>query len=391
MFICSKIFCFLDRYWKGIILLVFFFASIGISAQVGIQLDIPGRLQWDNANGYCGETSIQMIGLYYGNYISQDVCRTVGGGEVLIHEGHWEEVLNSFSFTFEDWDNDQPEPQYQNFLVWIKQHLYDNNPVIIGVFVQELEDPDYDHIFPVIGFSGTNTNEFNNADELKFNDCYEPDYFTRSFQSIWDSRSMSGNGAIYEYCIPKQIDFGSAITGIKDEKNETKPVHLSVDRWDEPNVTLGEPPVLLNANITVESLTPGEDYALLRYNNYALVPSSDFDPDGASSTVYFTASGSSQSFSDSFMSNAAIFYRCIPYNSTGNFNIEKNENKLFFSPNPANKIIHFEEIGNYKIYSIEGYLAQVLNTQFADISTLPQGLYFIKNSSGYSEKLIIQY
>ena len=29
-----------------------------------VELDIPARLQWDNANGYCGEASIQSIGTY---------------------------------------------------------------------------------------------------------------------------------------------------------------------------------------------------------------------------------------------------------------------------------------------------------------------------------------
>ena len=37
-----------------------------------IQLDIPIRFQWENAGGYCGETSVQACSIYYGNYISQN-------------------------------------------------------------------------------------------------------------------------------------------------------------------------------------------------------------------------------------------------------------------------------------------------------------------------------
>ncbi len=29
-----------------------------------ILLDIPARLQWENGNGYCGETAIQAFGMY---------------------------------------------------------------------------------------------------------------------------------------------------------------------------------------------------------------------------------------------------------------------------------------------------------------------------------------
>lgn len=45
-----------------------------------VQLDMPPRLQWPNNNGYCGETSLQMAGLYYGAWISQYAARAAGGG-----------------------------------------------------------------------------------------------------------------------------------------------------------------------------------------------------------------------------------------------------------------------------------------------------------------------
>lgn len=30
-----------------------------------VLLDIPPRLQWNNGNGYCGETALQSIGMLY--------------------------------------------------------------------------------------------------------------------------------------------------------------------------------------------------------------------------------------------------------------------------------------------------------------------------------------
>ena len=299
-----------------------FFATIliqDVSGQVTHKLNIPGRLQWDNANGYCGETSIQMIGLYYGNYISQNICRTIAGGtQLLIGNNNGETTIDKLAFTFEEWDFNKASPQYQNYLVWIKKQLNNCHPVIITVFIKGMKDEDYDHIIPAIGFSSTDTTTFHDADQLIFNSCYDSTYFTRTFQSAWDLRTMTGNGATNNYCIPKNVNFGCAITGNKDEQHVTKPIHLTIDRWNEPNVSIGELPVLVNAKITIDSLTLGNKYALLRYDNYTTVPSTGFNPAGATSVVYFSASGTSQVFSDSFMSNKAIFFRCIPYNYSSN-------------------------------------------------------------------------
>ena len=374
--------------------------TLNISGQVSRQLNIPGRLQWDNANGYCGETSIQMIGLYYGNYISQDICRTVAGGEVLIGDDNGEAALNSMSFTYEEWDYNQATPQYQNYLVWIKQQLYNYHPVIITVFVAGMSDPDYDHIIPAIGFTAADTSIFQNTDVLKFNDCYDSTFYTRDFQYMWDTRSMSGNGADYEYCIPKNVDYGCAVTGIKDSQHVTKPVHLSINRWDEPNVTLGQSPVLLNATVTIDSLTIGDKYALLRYNDYTTIPSSVFNPAGATSVVYFMASGTSQTFSDSFMSNTAAFFRCIPYNySTGTQGVVANRCEFSVYPNPTKDILIIEapENSTVEIINSTGQTvkcqALLKSKNTINIKELSGGIYSIKINSGKEiiVKKIIKY
>ncbi len=36
-----------------------------IITQQTVLLDIPPRLQWNNGNGYCGETALQSIGMSY--------------------------------------------------------------------------------------------------------------------------------------------------------------------------------------------------------------------------------------------------------------------------------------------------------------------------------------
>jgi len=311
-------------------------ASICSLAQVSALLDIHGRLQWDNANGYCGENSIQMIGLYYGNYICEQVTRNVAGGELLLAVNDTQ-ALKKLSFTFAAWNYNLATPQYQNYLVWIKQYLQKRQPVIIAVYIKGMSDPDYDHIIPAIGFSATNLNTYSGTDQLMYNSNYDSTYFTRTFSSIYDTRSMNGNGATYSYCIPANVDYGVAVTGVKDALHVLKPVHLKIDSWDEPNVSLGVAAKTMHAVITVDSLIPGQQYALLRYNNYLNVPGSNFIPQNADVATYFTANSTSQNFNDSFMSDTAVFYRCVKYATpVGIVDPSQEELSVAVYPNPSN-------------------------------------------------------
>jgi len=305
--------------WISLLLFFTILFNQNSSGQINRRINIPGRLQWDNSNGYCGETSIQMIGLYYGNYISQNISRSIAGGsQVLIGNNNGEKTIDKLAFTFEVWDFNKTTPQYQEYLVWLKKQLNNSHPVIITAYIKGMSDPDYDHILPAIGFTSSDTTTFHDTDQLIYNDCYDSSSYSRTFQSIWDLRSMIGNGANNKYCIPKNINFGCAVTGIKDDQHVTKPIHLTLDKWNEPNVSIGESAIMMKSKINIDSLNIGTKYALLRYNNYTSVPSSGFNPSNASSVVYFTATASSQVFTDSFMSNTAVFFRCIPYNYTSN-------------------------------------------------------------------------
>jgi hypothetical protein len=371
--------------------------SLPLVGQINRQLDIPARLQWDNANGYCGETSIQMIGLYFGNYISQNSCRTIAGGEVLVSVNE-EAILNTLSFTYEAWDYTITSPQYQEYLIWMKKHIYRQHPVITTVYVAGMTDPDYDHIFCSTGFSAADTSTFQNTDELMYNDCYTP-LTTRTFQSIWDTRSMLGNGVNYDYCIPRDVNFGCAVTGIKDVQNLTKPVHLSIDRWDEPNVTVGETAVMLNATINIDSLTIGEHYVLLRYNDYSMVPSSGFDPTTASSSISFTATGTTYSTTDTFMSNATVFYRCVKDNFTGINEPTSAENEINIYPNPSNGFITITSKENCSI-DILNSLGQIMITQkiinpitTIDFKDLIKGVYTMRMTTQknlVAKKFVVQ-
>lgn len=69
-------------------------------------LPIPLRFQWDNHNGYCGETSINSCLLYLGGgYISQLRAREAAGSEVLLGENA-AQAIEKFGLTCDNWDTD---------------------------------------------------------------------------------------------------------------------------------------------------------------------------------------------------------------------------------------------------------------------------------------------
>ena len=291
---------------------------IGLSAEAGsisTVLPIPARLQWDNNNGYCGECSIQTCALYFGAYVSQYQCRAIidpTQKQDLWIGDHDATVLTALRMTYDQWDATQATPQYQKYLAWTKNHLHQGHPVIITLYVAEEEDDDYDHIVPAIGFqSSYDWTTYHAGDKLTFYDNYEKSSYIRTFSTLYDTRAMENNGADNEYCIPQDVDYGCAMTGIRDDNHETFPVRLSVNRWDEPNVTLGKSPVTLTAQVRISSLTPGKYYTLLRYDDYRKIPTKNFLASTYTRATTFKATTATRTFSDQFMSNGIVTYRCV--------------------------------------------------------------------------------
>jgi hypothetical protein len=290
-------------------------ALASFSAAASVQLDIAPRKQWNNNNGYCGECSIQQIALYYGAYISQYRSRQLIDPtqvqDVWVPENS-APIFDALRLNYDVWNSAQAQPQYQAYLVWIKKHLKQKHPVIIDVFVAGESDPAYDHIMTAVGYTSVDALTYHAEDRLLFTDHYLNAYYNRSFGSIYDTRSMNGNGARYEYCIPRDVDRGCAVTGIKDTSGTARRVYLKVNRWDEPNISKGALPVVLTGTIKVTGLTPGKSYALLRYNNYKNVPTSNYLNSLFSKKTVFKATSSTQSFTDTFKSSAFVIYRCVP-------------------------------------------------------------------------------
>lgn len=271
-----------------------------------VNLNIPPRKQWDNDGGYCGACTIQQIAAYYGTYVSQSVCRLILDPqrrlEVLVAVNE-EAVLDALGFRTETWDWHQMD-LWQEYLRWIKNHVDKGSPVMITTFMQGGSDPDYDHIMPAVGVKYSQKTVYDGEDELTFNDNFTAVPHIRTFQSLPDTR--------YVYNIPTRTNYGCAVPGTKDINSETIQTHLHIHSWEEPNVSLGNSPVLMNGTLTIGPLEKGKFYSLLRYNRYQDVPDENFTESQYSTIQTFEAIDTSHQFPVQFMSDGFAAFRCVP-------------------------------------------------------------------------------
>ena len=279
------------------------------------RLPIAPRQQWNENNGYCGETSIQSCALYFGTYVSQYRVRAFINpdqqSQLLIGVNE-QTALRALHLTFEQWNSRNPIPQWQNYLAWVKRSIQKGNPVIGTMYIKGMTDLDYDHIVPIVGVrSSFNARRYHGSDTLLFNDNFNTTTLARTFGTLAATRQIANSGR-FRYSIPSRVDYGCAVTGIVDTLRETVPVRLQVDRSSEPNLIAGAQPVTMNATLTIQSLVPGKTYSLLRYDDPARVPDSGFLARGGyASARTFTATTTTQTLTDQFSSNGVVTYRCV--------------------------------------------------------------------------------
>jgi len=289
----------------------------GSSSDISPHLDIPPRQQWENDGGYCGETSIQAIGLYHGAWISQRVVRTVAGGELLIGVNE-ETSLNALHLAHTTWNTAAARPQFESFVAWTKGHLEQRVPVVYAIYLTDgINDPDYDHIVPATGITAASASGYAAADTLISSDNFGH-RIERSVGGMAGTRSSCTSSSTQGGCVPRDVDYGVAISGITDTRSATLPVRIKVPVDHEPNVSIGEAAIPLTASVTVSALQPGHNYALLRYDDYTKVPTdataAGFLASSYSHRVDFTADGPQWTYADpvSFPSSGATYYRCVP-------------------------------------------------------------------------------
>ncbi|CAF1462459.1 unnamed protein product [Didymodactylos carnosus] len=260
------------------------------------------------------------IALYYGSWISQNLIRQINGGELLVGTGSDERTLSTLLFNYIEWNyNTEKEPQYKQYCVWLKQNLIKQYPCIMTVYLNGESDKNYDHIMPVIGIDYQINNVYDGNDVLYFHNLFQNQIINRRLATEMGTRQSCKVGPYEGGCIPRDVTYGLAITGIIDKDHSTLPIKLYVNSWDEPNISLGAKPKILKGKIIVSNLISNQNYVLLRYNTYKTVPASGKESQFLNSKYDyrydFLANGSTWTFNDpnGIYSNGSTYYRCVKF------------------------------------------------------------------------------
>lgn len=294
---------------------------------------IPPRLQWEANGGYCGEVSLISAGLYYGQYLSQYDARACAIGKVPQNRGELLLGVNDqraaarMALHCEEWNaggNSDPRA----FLKWVKHHVMQGHPVIIGVFTNEYlfygiknpnaGDPEYDHIVPVIGMR---SGEVIFSDNGLFGSVRKRPYiFEYPIGQFVGSRNQANapDGAIYT--LPDDgADYGIAILGVADVNGDTLPVRVDTNRnFEQPSILDGSSrrpaPMPLTLRVTVSGLDPGGDYLVYRYDRLTSIPKERFNARASKAVEIIPVritSGSSITFTRSILSSDQVAFRCV--------------------------------------------------------------------------------
>jgi hypothetical protein len=103
-----------------------------------------------------------------------------------------------------------------------------------------------------------------------------------------------------------------------DENQVTLPVRLAVSAWNEPNPAFKKQPREMIGIITINNLTIGNSYVLLRYSSYEYVPTkgdhNTFLQSNFDTTHEFTATETNYVYEDpkTILSTGSVYYRCVP-------------------------------------------------------------------------------
>jgi len=264
-------------------------------------IPIQPRQQWENNDGYCGETALISAGLMYGQYVSQFDARRVGTHDQLdeLNLDSSPKAAKEMRLTYESWPS-QSQRNVQDFLAWVKESILTGTPVMIGICMNlsifgELEEGgtnDYDHIVPVIGIQSSHDlsdHRYYADDYLIFSDNAlftpsgpNPTYIFRyRFGKFPLTRSEANDGHSPPYSLASdRPNYGMRITGV-NSTDTVLPVQVTTALNSEPNEiedgsTTRPPSIPLPLTITVSGMARGTKYKLYKYDDLKKVPTSQF-------------------------------------------------------------------------------------------------------------------
>lgn len=321
-----------------------------ISSRFEFSHDIPPRLQWNENNGYCGETSFISAGMHFGQYCSQFTARSIASPGIPQHHPDAQLLLgvndrsaakrmrlDAIEFL------NRSQRSSREFLAWVKSRTLLGEVVIIGVFnnVTRLEeppslaDPEYDHIVPVLEIGSqfpfdTRHSLFIPSDVITISDngLYGPVGEPPVYPYLFAYRMVNFLGTRFQANRPngpmyllknRPKNYGISIRGVLDLDGVTVPVRLSSNTNREPEIAHGSntppapEPIKLFARVTLPD--PSVAYNLYRYDDFAKVPVAGFNAragDAVQSWRIPANSGNIFEVELDVLSNETVIFRAVP-------------------------------------------------------------------------------
>jgi len=301
-------------------------ASAALASPYTATSHVTPFLQWGPNYGYCGEASFIAAGMRFGQYTSQWTARRVASSRAnqtlpasqlllgtSLPDGNAQTAAAAMRLNLDTYDSAH-QTSTQDYLVWIKRHVVQGDPVIMGVLnnVNMLgQDPpgdtEYDHIVPVLAvgsdrpLQGDNVGAYVPTDTLTISDNgldglgARP--FTYSFGAVQRTRRQANQGralanlySVLSPVSPAASDYAVAVTGVADDSPGGPyaiPVTVASSRNNEgfPDADpMPRPPAAKRTNLTVAVSIPdaGTAYRLYEYTSFAAVPRGSFNAAAAS-------------------------------------------------------------------------------------------------------------
>ncbi len=265
--------------------------------------------------GYCGEASFQSHGIFYGNWITQEIVRNSADRHELLIGNNDVKAANELKFKYENFPS-RGAKEGQQFVDWTSTQIDKGNVVVAG-FGDKWPAEDYKHIMPIVGYKKDSAGKILG---LFYNDLYittGPLYRTPATECL----VTPPVDLPHFYCIPTGPIYAIALQGNVDTENVTERMKIIIKDEDEPDWgvedKLNEAPIKMNISGQIVGLTPGSNYTILRFESPSQVPTSKFvESMKWTKSWQFTATSNIYDAVDfdTFMSNSSIFYRVVEFN-----------------------------------------------------------------------------
>ena len=290
-------------------------ASLAASVAAGartVLLGVPGRVQYDEHNGYCGEVTLQMLMLKHGAWIPQEAARKAGGGE-LQPGVNYEDAMDELRIAYDTFDPPSKKTdRYLAFAKWAKRHVMVGHGVVLVAYLKGDHYDEYDHVMPAVGWRSTNDNNNDNDDinddTIFVHTDYDPDPVPRRVGDYWCTVNNKKDGLDDAGCVPQDTVWGHAILG---------PAYAGIGPLVELAVPIDHEPGIgkskeYTGTVTIRGLQLGRTYALHQITDVSEVPTSAIDRPQGQPLVTFEAQSNLAVMPVTFESRRVSYFVCVP-------------------------------------------------------------------------------